>query len=217
MIFKNREQAGNLLLDKLAEYKGLNPLILAIPRGAIKMAAIVQEGLQGELGVILVHKIGAPGNPEFAIASIGLSGTIYRQSSIESLGIPESYVLAEGRRQLSTLKARFKSYGLNEEHYQNLFTNRIVIIIDDGIATGATVLSAIQEVKTQKPNKIIVAAAVASGDAVEKITPEADELVILHISNEFYAVSQFYQNFSQISDEEVIAILKQSAALPPSL
>jgi putative phosphoribosyl transferase len=209
MIFKSREEAALLLLKELKDYKGLNPLVLAIPRGAIKMAAIIQEGLEGELGVILVHKIGAPGNAEFAIASVGLSGIIYRQSYIDQLSIPDFYVQAEGQRQFAILKERFKNYGLDEKHYKTLYTDRIIIIVDDGIATGATVLSAIQEVRTQKPKKIIVAAAVASTEAAEKIQAAAEEVVILHVSEEFYAVSQFYKNFFQISDEEVIRTLKK--------
>lgn len=210
MIFRNREEAGSLLLSKLLHYKGQNPLVLAVPRGAIKMAAIIKEGLEGELGVILVHKIGSPGNEEFAIASIGLSGIIYRQPYIERLGIPDAYIEAEGKRQLQILKYRFKGYGLDEKTYQSLYTNRTVIIVDDGIATGATILSAIAEVKTQKPAKIVVAAAVASFEAARIIQAQADELHILHIPMDFYSVSQFYQSFNQVSDEEVIQILKKA-------
>ncbi len=209
MMFRNREEAADLLLKKLSSYKGQNPLVLAIPRGAIKMAAIIQKGLEGELGVILVHKIGSPSNEEFAIASIGLSGVIQRQPFISRLGIPDSYVIAEGQRQLDILKTRFKNYGLNAEKYKTFFSNRVVIIVDDGIATGSTLISAVKEVQRQKPSKIIVAAAVAATDAARKIETEVDEAVILHITDEFYAVSQFYQSFDQVSDDEVIEILKK--------
>jgi putative phosphoribosyl transferase len=208
MIFQNREEAGQLLLNQLLPYKGQNPLVLAVPRGAIKMASIIKEGLEGELGVILVHKIGSPNNEEFAIGSVGLSGVITRQPYLNRLGIEESYVTAEGERQLEILKKRFKNYGLNEEYYRDLYQDRIVIIVDDGMATGATILSAIAEVKVQKPAKIIVAAAVASLEAAKIIKKIADELVVLHIPDDFYSVSQFYRSFSQVSDEEVIEILK---------
>lgn len=210
MIFRNREEAGNLLVDKLIQYKGQNPLVLAVPRGAIKMAAIIQEGLEGDLGVILVHKIGSPGNEEFAIGSIGLSGIIQRQPYIEKLGIQNAYIEAEGKRQWNILKERFKNYGLNEKDYQSLYTNRTIIIVDDGVATGATLLSAIAEVKIQKPKKVIVAVAVSSKEAANIIKEEADEFVALHIPDEFYSVSQFYQSFPQVADEEVIYILKQA-------
>lgn len=209
MMFRNREEAASLLLNRLKTYQGQNPLVLAIPRGAIKMAAILKEGLDGELNVILVHKIGSPGNEEFAIASIGLSGVIQRQSYMNKLGIPEHYVLAEGQRQLDILKKRFKNYGLDENKYSTLFKDKVLIIVDDGIATGATLMSAIEEIKTQNPAKIIVAAAVASEEAYHKILPKVDEFVVLEVSSEFYAVSQFYESFSQVSDDEVIRILKE--------
>lgn len=204
MKFKDREEAAGLLLKKLAPYKGKNPLVLGIPRGAIPMAKILADGLEGELGAVLVHKIPSPDNEEFAIASVGLSGEIQRQPYIQSLGISEVYIKAAAQKQLALLKTRYQRYGLSTPNYHN----RIVIIVDDGIATGATTLSAIYEVRLQNPDKIIVAAAVASEDSVQKILAVVDELVVLDIPNPFYAVGQFFADFSQVTDEEVIAILK---------
>lgn len=204
MKFKDRIDAARLLLKKLEAYKGKNPLVLGIPRGAIPMAKIIADGLQGELGAVLVHKIPSPDNEEFAIASVGLSGQIQRQPYIKSLGIPEGYLKAAAQKQLELLKFRYQRYGLSEPNYKN----RIVIIVDDGIATGATVLSAIYEVRLQNPEKIIVAAGVASEDSAKKILEVADELVVLSIPTPFYAVGQFFSDFSQVTDEEVISILK---------
>jgi len=206
MIFQDREDAAEKLVNKLQAYKGINPLVLAVPRGAIKMADIIARELDGELSVILVHKIGAPGNEEFAIAAVGLSGHIDRQSYVERLRISDEYLNAKAQEQIKILKARSQKYGLKEPNY----TNRTIIIVDDGIATGATLLSAIHEVKTHQPAKIIIAAPVAASSSAELIRKEVDELVVLYETENFYAVSQFYKDFNQVSDEEVIEVLKQS-------
>ena len=206
MRYKDRIEAARLLLKALEMYKGTNPLVLGIPRGAIPMAKIIAEGLNGELGVVLVHKIPAPHNEEFAIGSIGLSGKAHYLPHIHALHIPEGYLELAARKQLDMLIARQKSYGLKEPNYKN----RIVIIVDDGIATGATILSAIQEIRQQNPEKIVVAAPVSSQDSAEKIRSVADELVVLYEPEDFYAVGQFYENFTQVSDPEVIALLKKT-------
>lgn len=206
MRFKNREEAARLLVDQLSSYKGKNPLVLGIPRGAVPMAKIIADALEGELGVILVHKIGAPGNEEFAVGAIGLSGQIQIQPYTASLGIPAQYIEAEAKKQLELLKARQTQYHLPSPNYEN----RIVIIIDDGIATGATTLSAVQEARFHHPEKIIVAAAVASRDSANKLREAADDLVVLDEPINFSAVGQFFYDFSQVDDEEVINILKNN-------
>lgn len=203
MRFRDREHAALLLLERLKKYKGKNPLVLGIPRGAMPMAKIIAEGLQGELSAILVHKIPHPENEEFAIGSIGLSGHIELLTYAESYSIPKSYIKAAATLQLEILRARQKRYGIREPDYRQ----RIVIIVDDGIATGATTIAAIDEVKVHKPEKIIVAAAVASRNSAEKIQPNVDEWVVLDIPEPFYAVGQFFEDFSEVSDEEVIRTL----------
>ncbi len=206
MMLKNREEAAVRLLEKLNHYQGKNPLVLGIPRGAVPMASHIAKGLSGELGVVLVHKIPSPENEEFAIGAIGLSGHIQRMPYLKEYHISESYIKAAAEKQLATLKARQQKYGLKDQNYKD----RIVIIVDDGIATGATTLSAIEEVRTQDPEKIIVAAAVASRESVNKILPLVDEMVLLDIPSYFGAVGQFFENFTQVSDEEVIHLLSSS-------
>lgn len=206
MKFNDREDAANLLLKALETYKGSNPLVLGIPRGAIPMAALIAQGLEGELGAVLVHKIPAPFNEELAVASIGLSGQIQKLNLIHALNISDAYLAAAAKQQYDILKARQKKYGLKDPEYQN----RIVIIVDDGIATGATTLSAINEIKFQNPQKIVVATPVASPDSAKKIRAAVDELLVLYEPENFYAVGQFYDNFDQVSDEEVIDILKNA-------
>lgn len=204
MIFKNREEAAKKLLNELKTYKADHPVVLAVPRGAIKMAEIIAKGLEGDLSVILVHKIGAPGNDEFAIAAVGLSGHIDRQPYLKQLYISDEFLEARAQEQIKMLKARSENYGLKEPNYKG----RTVIIVDDGIATGATLLSAIHEVKTYAPAKVVIAAPVAASSSAEIIRKEVDDLVVLHETENFYAVSQFFNSFEQVSDEEVVEILR---------
>lgn len=206
MRFKSREEAARQLLKPLKKYKSSHPLILGIPRGAMPMARIIAEGLNGELSAIFVHKIPAPNHEEFAIGSIGISGVISRTASVELLKIPESYIREEAENQLRTLHQRYKKYGLTPPDYEN----RTVIIVDDGIATGATVTAAIHEVQYQKPKKIVVASAVAARDSASEIRKIVDELVLLKEPESFYSVGQFYEYFPQVTDEEVMEILKPS-------
>jgi len=205
-VFKNRQEAAKLLANKLLAYRDKNPLVLGIPRGAIPMAKVIADTLNGELSAILVHKIPAPQNEEFAIGSVGLSGHIQRMPPIPLLTIEDAYLQDQAKRQLALLRNRQKKYGLPEPNY----ADRIVVIVEDGIATGFTALSAIYEVKLHHPKKIIVAAAVTARESAEKIRQKA-ELVVLDEPEFFYAVGQFFENFDQVSDEEVIEIFKNKA------
>lgn len=206
MYFENREQAARLLARQLTEFRGTNPLVLAIPRGAVPMATLLARELQGELGVILVHKIPAPGYSEFAIGSIGLSGHVYKSLDAELLGIPNAYIDQESKRQLETLRERARSYHL--ESMPRSYRDRIVIIVDDGIATGSTALAAIREVKSQGPKQVVLAAAVAPPSTAAQLRSEADRVELLDEPADFMAVGQFFEDFPQVSDDEVIELLK---------
>jgi len=203
--FENREEAARLLLKKLSSFQGRNPLILGIPRGAMPMAKIIAEGLDGELGAILVHKIPTPGYEELAMGSVGLSGKLFRNAAVIRIyDVPEVLVQTAAAEQIKALKKKQSQYHLPMPNYHD----RIVILVDDGIATGATVMGAIHEVREQQPKKIIVATAAIAHDTAQKIQPLVDEIIALTESDEFYAVSQFFQSFSQVTDEEVVEILR---------
>ncbi|HEY8270005.1 MAG TPA: phosphoribosyltransferase family protein, partial [Pseudobdellovibrionaceae bacterium] len=183
-----------------------NSLVLGIPRGAMPMARIIAEGLDGELNAILIHKIPAPNQPELAIGSVGLSGDIYRLPLIETYEIPEFYVQQAAHQQLEILKKRSERFHLPPL----VCKDRIVIIVDDGVATGATVFGAIHEIRQQAPRKLILAAGVVAKSTAEEIRPLVDELISLNEPEYFYAVSQFFEDFSQVTDEEVVEILKSA-------
>lgn len=208
MAFKNREQAAELLAARLSLYRSHHPLILGIPRGAVPMAKILADRLGGDLDVVLVHKIGAPDNPEFAVGSVSEFGSIYRSEAVEYYEISNSYIEKVAKRELEKLKERRRAY--LPIHPPISPKGRFVIIVDDGIATGATVLSAIRAVRTLKPKKILVTAPVASPRTIQAIQREADNVVILETPPEFFSISQFYEEFPQVTDSEVLEILSES-------
>lgn len=203
MVFKDREAAAYKLIQKLEKYRGKNTIVAGIPRGAMPMAKIIADALGAELAAVLVHKIPHPDNEEFAIGSIGISGNIHRLDYVKHYAISESYIQSAAKKQLETLKNRQRKYGLGELKMKD----RIVIIVDDGIATGATTLGAISEVRAQGASQIILAAAVSSAEAAEEIKPLVDEFIVLDIPMSFYAVGQFFNDFPQVTDDDVVEIL----------
>lgn len=214
MVFDNREQAARLLVQRLDEYKGENPLILAIPRGAVPMGKIIAEGLGGEVDVVLVRKLGAPGNPELAIGSVDETGNVQLANYTGSYGITEFYVEKEKQAQLETLRRRRSMYTPVRPPIDP--ANRIVIVVDDGIATGSTMIAALRAVRAKNPRKLIAATAVAPPDTLQRVAEAADEVVCLEAPTNFFAVGQFFRDFVQVSDEEVIAILRKSTRSPTS-
>lgn len=208
VLFRNREQVAHLLVEKLTQYRGQTPLVLAIPRGAVPMARIIADALGGEVDVVLVHKLGAPGNPEFAIGSVSETGDVYTSDDARAMGISQDYIAREVQAQRETLRHRRAIYTPTRSCIEPF--NRIVIIVDDGIATGATMIAALRSIRANKPAKLIAAVGVAPPDTLERIAKVAEEVVCLATPPNFYAVGQFFQDFSQVSDEEVMAILKQT-------
>lgn len=212
MRFHNREHAARLLAEKLAAYQGQHPLVLGIPRGAIPMAKIIADALGGDLDVVLVHKLGAPGNPELAIGAVDETGQVYLNEEAWELGIEDSYIEKEKQAQLAMLRQRRVQYTPVRPPLDP--AGRIVIVVDNGIATGASMIAALRAVRAKLPAKLIAAVAVAPAETVERIRAEADEVVCLYIPTFFYAVGQFFVDFSPVSDEQVIALLQRSGAAP---
>jgi len=202
--FKNRESAAYELLPSLEKFRDKNPMILGIPRGAIPMAKIIADGLGAELSVVLIHKIPHPIDEEFAIGSVGISGKIQLQSYAHQFHIPESYIQSAAEEQIKILRKRLHKYGLPPLNLKG----RTVIIVDDGIATGATVIAAIEEVRALGAGFIVVATPVSSIGAAEQIENLVDEFISISIPEGFYAVGQFYSYFPQVSDEEVVGLLQ---------
>jgi predicted phosphoribosyltransferase len=173
------------------------------------MARIIADALEGELDIVLVRKLGAPGQPELAVGAVDENGKLFLSRYIDQLGIGPAYIREEKKAQLKILRQRRALYTPHRPPIDP--SGRIVMVVDNGIATGATMISALRAVRARHPQKLIAAMAVAPEATLHRIAKEADEIVCLEAPEVFYAVGEFFEDFSQVSDEEVIAILYQSA------
>ncbi len=212
MTFSNRDEAAVLLAERLAPYRDQHPLVLAIPRGAVPMGRIIADALGGDLDVVLVRKLGAPGNAEFAIGSVDESGWVYVADYAASVGADAAYIEAEKNKQLAVMRQRRAEYTPVRAPIDP--AGRIVIVVDDGLATGSTMISALHALRSQSPAKLVAAVPVSPPDTLKKVAALADEVVCLSAPAHFAAVGQFYQEFNQVSDAEVIAILRANTGLP---
>lgn len=207
-MFLDRDEAANQLAEKLIAYRGKNPLVLAIPRGAVPMAKIITAQLGGSYDVVLVRKLRAPLYPEFAIGAVDESGWTYIADYAESAGADAKYIDYEKQVQMATIQKRRELYTPIRRPINP--KGRIVIVIDDGLATGATMIAALQSLRKKAPAKLICAVPVSPPDTLKKVAELADEVVCLETPADFQALGQFYVNFPQVEDSEVIAILQSA-------
>ena len=213
MRFKNREEAAARLADRLVGYRGLHPLVLGVPRGAAPMARIIADSLDGDLDVVLVRKLRAPGQPELAIGAVDEAGSIVKGHYLEIAS--DEYLREEVRTQQEILRKRRTLYTRAQRAVDP--AGRVVIIVDDGIATGSSMLSAIRSIRARHPARIVVAIGVAPPASLAGMQAEADEVVCLHSPEDFYAVGQFFEDFSEVTDDMVVEALtrpRQPASQP---
>ena len=208
--FKNRDEAGHRLAEALSGLDLSNPLILAIPRGAVPMGEILSRELGGELDVVLVRKIGAPENPEFAIGAVDENGDLLLSREAALFGIGREEAEFSRKRELSVIRERRRLWGEGCPPVDP--SGRTVIVVDDGIATGATMEAALRFLRKRKPERLIAAVPVAPPGTLDRIRPLADRVICLLTPENFQAVSQFYDEFPQVSDEEVREVLARRGA-----
>lgn len=206
-MFGSRQEAGLSLAQKLKKYRGKSVIILAIPRGGVVVGKTIASKLSLPLDIIVTRKIGAPGHEELAIGAVGPGGIkVVDWELAGRTGASRKFLETQGKNQDKEVKRRIKLY--RGKMALPRLSGKIVILTDDGIATGATVEAAIAWIKSQKPKKLVLAVPLAPLDTLDKIESLVDELIVLETPVEFFAVGQFYRNFPQVSDEEVINLLK---------
>lgn len=211
IIFKDRKEAGMKLAEHLAKYREQNPIILGMPRGGVILAYEIAKALSAELDVIVARKIGAPGQPEFAIGAIAPQNVVVFNEAarhyydFNSASVKEiiAYEETEMQRRIYLYRSGKKELNLKDQ---------VVIIVDDGVATGQSAIAAIRSVRKMKPGKIIFAAGVGAHDSIRVLRHEADEVICLATPEPFSAVGLWYENFTQTTDEDVIELLKLSQA-----
>jgi predicted phosphoribosyltransferase len=204
-VFASRQDAAQRLAGALAKFRGCNPLVLAIPRGAVEMGRALADDLEGELDVVLVRKLRSPHSAEFAVGAIDETGWAYVADYAASYGADEAYLAHAQQDQLDLLRRRRALYTPARPAIDP--KGRVVIVVDDGLATGATMIAALHAARAKGPERLVCAVPVAAPDSLERVRAHADEVVCLEAPEEFFAVGQFYREFEQVEDDEVVDLL----------
>ena len=206
-MFDDRLDAAGRLADRLQGMAGHRPLVLAIPRGAVPMGELIAQRLGGELDVVLVRKLRAPHQPELAIGSVDEAGWTYLSPYAESVGADAAYIERETREQLATIAQRRGRYTPIRPPIDP--AGRTVIVVDDGLATGATMIAALHGLRQRRPAHLICAVPVAPRETLAQVAELADEVVCLSSPVPFQSVGQSYRDFRQVEDDEVVEILRR--------
>jgi len=207
--FQDRKEAGRLLGQVLSNLKIEKAVVLGIPRGGVIVAREVSNSLDANMDIVLSHKLGAPFNPELAIGAVSEDGKVFLDDAIISqVDIKDTYIKKEGERQLAEIRRRVTSYRKILSKLE--LKEKTVIITDDGVATGATMQASLWAARQEKPNRLIAALPVGPRDTIERLAEYSDEIICLRTPMFFSAVAQFYIQFEQTTEEEVIEILKEA-------
>jgi putative phosphoribosyl transferase len=212
MKFRNRIEAGNLLAERLAENRYSSMIVLGIPRGGVILGDIVAKKLGADFDIVIPRKLGAPENEELAIGAVMEDGTAYINTYIvNALRIPENYIQNERLRQVAEIRRRSTAYRKHDLSYK--ITGKNAIIVDDGIATGATVIASARWARKHHPSTLTIAVPVAPSQTVDVLEQESDSVIVLHMPYDFGSVGQFYEEFGPVSDEQVTQIMRSRGLL----
>jgi len=204
MIFKDRHDAAMQMIPLLSSYKNVDGVVLAVPRGGVPIGYDIAMAYQFPLSLLLTKKIGFPGNSELAIGAVSLEDEVID----DRFDISREYLEAEIKKIRAALKERQKKF-MGDRQPTDL-KDKTVIIVDEGIATGNTMMASIQMIRSKHPRKIVVAVPVAPERTAAKISGLVDDFICVHIPDEFYGVGQFYDDFTQVSDDEVLKLMKEA-------
>ncbi|MBT2365613.1 phosphoribosyltransferase [Streptomyces sp. ISL-10] len=216
MRFHDHRHAGQELALRLLEWAAdgnlTDPVVLALPRGGVPVAAEVARALKAPLDVVVARKIGAPGNPETGIGAIaGEDPPVYDRWALEMLGLAEDDLTADVARERAELHRREELYRRGRPALA--VEGRTVVLVDDGLATGVTARAALRHLRSKNPDRLILAVPVCAPDAAETVRQDADDIVCLHQPPSFLAVGEWYEEFAQISDDEVVSTLRNPTTL----
>jgi putative phosphoribosyl transferase len=207
--FRNREEAGRKLAEALASYRTERPIILALPRGGVPVGYEIARALAAPLDVWVVRKVGVPFRPELGMGAVSEGGEVYLSRDIvDYAGLSEEELAQACERKLREVEERVRIFRGGGP--APALRDRTVIIVDDGIATGGTTRAAIRAVRAQQPSKVILAVPVASPDVVQALSQEVDRVVCLLTPEDLYAIGMWYDDFTQVSDEAVVALLQRA-------
>lgn len=208
--FRDRDEAGVLLGAALGRFQGDETVVLGIPRGGVIVAAQAARALKAGLDIALSRKLGAPGNPELAIGAISESGEVFLDEAIAAHALASrEYIDKETAQQSSEIKRRAGTF--RKILPKVSLAGKTVILVDDGLATGATMAASLAAARREAPKRLVAAVPVASAEAIEKIADYCDEVVVLRLPEFFAAVGEFYRDFGQTDDEEVAGLLRREA------
>ncbi|MCE5279729.1 MAG: phosphoribosyltransferase [Planctomycetaceae bacterium] len=210
MVYRDRTDAGRKLAQALSDYRGKDALVLALPRGGVVVGYEVARELDAELDVLIVRKLGAPYNPEFGIGAIASGGARYLDSkAIAALHVPAAYIERVEQQERAELERRSRMYRGDRPGPQ--IEGRVVILVDDGMATGGTARVAVRAMRQANPGRLVLAVPVAPPGTVAVLAEDVDEIVCPQTPLGFSAIGQWYQSFEQSSDDEVIELLRRHA------
>ena len=212
MKFRDRIDAGNLLAERLRERGPSHEIVLGIPRGGVIVGDIVAKKLGADFDIVIPRKLGAPKNKELAIGAVMEDGTSYINTYIvNALRIPENYIQSERLRQAEEIRRRSTAYRKPGLSYN--ITGRNIIIVDDGIATGATVIASAKWARKHRPSTLTIAVPVAPAQSVQVLEQESDSVIVLFMPQDFGSVGEFYEEFGPVSDDQVTEIMRSRRLL----
>lgn len=214
-LFRDRRDAGRRLAGELAKFVGRDPVVLALPRGGVPVGFEIADALHAPLDLVLVRKIGAPDQAELAVGAV-VDGArpeiVLNFDIVQELGLSEAWLKEAAAHQLAEIERRRRAY-LGDRPPVAL-EDRPVIVVDDGIATGATMAAALQAIRRAGPARLVLAVPVAPPDGIERLRPAVDEVVCLATPREFAAIGMFYEDFAQLADHDVVDLLRRADPEP---
>lgn len=208
-IFRDREDAGRRLAERLARYRDEDAVVLALPRGGVPVGYEIARALNAPLDVFVARKLGAPGQPELAIGAVAPGGVrIVNDRVVRELDVSEGWIEAVAEKELVEVGRRMRRF--RDERPEPEIGGRTVILVDDGIATGMTVRAAIRAIREKSPRRIVLAVPVCAAVTADDLASEVDELICLQTPADLWAIGFWYENFHQLDDEEVVELMERS-------